>query len=284
MNRRNLMAAELLDALHVGVLLTDSRGRPMRANAAAQRLLGCQADASTPPGPGYRIVDRYPHDTTAYTQGLVYDGGVLYESTGQYGSSELRRVDLTTGAVEQAVSLPAERFGEGLALLGRELFQLTWKAGQAYIYDTAGLHLVDSARYEGEGWGLTTDGTSLILSDGSAWLRFFDPRTFKEQRSVEVHSADREPVTGINELEYADGDLFANVYQSDRLLRIDPARGLVTETIDLAGIMPGYDSRSTTEFVLNGIAYDRASGHLLVTGKRWPLLFRIALDRPIGGR
>jgi glutamine cyclotransferase len=258
------------------------RRHAWRAVVAVTALLGCRANASPPSGPGYRIVDRYPHDTTAYTQGLIYEGGVLYESTGRYGSSELRRVELASGVVEQAVALPAERFGEGIALLGRELFQLTWKAGQAYIYDTAGLRLVDSARYEGEGWGLTTDGSSLILSDGSAWLRFYDPATFKEQRSVEVRSAKREPVTGINELEYADGDLFANVYQSDRLLRIDPASGAVTETIDLAGIMPGFDARSTTEFVLNGIAYDRPNGHLLVTGKRWPLLFRIALDRPIG--
>lgn len=230
--------------------------------------------------PGYRILDRYTHDTTAYTQGLVYEGGSLYESTGQYGRSTLRRVDLQTGEVEQSVTLPRDRFGEGLALLDGRLYQLTWKAGIAYVYDAATLALTDSASYEGEGWGLTTDGTSLIMSDGTSRLRFLDPATFQVTRTLEVRFSSQSPVKSLNELEYIGGELFANVYQSDWILRIDPTSGIVKEVVDLVGIMPGYDAASTEEYVLNGIAYDHDTGHLLVTGKQWPLLFRIALDHP----
>jgi len=248
----------------------------------AMASTGCRADAAPPArGPGFRIIDRYVHDTTAYTQGLVYVDGVLYESTGQYGRSGVRRVDLATGAVERSVPISSDQFGEGLAMLGDRLYQLTWKSGVAYVYDTT-LRKLDSLQYQGEGWGLTTDGTSLIMSDGSDRLSFRDPVTFRVQRTLTVRFSSQAPVGNLNELEYVDGELFANVYQSDWILRIDPESGVVTEVIDLAGIMPGYDAASTEEFVLNGIAYDRTTHELLVTGKQWPLLFRIALDRPPG--
>lgn len=264
--------------------------RPLRslratgsALAACLALVGCRADAAPSRGPGYQIVGRYPHDSTAYTQGLVYEGGALYESTGQYGRSTVRRVELESGAVQQSVSLSSDRFGEGLALLDGRLYQLTWKSGIAYVYDATTLAPIDSIRYEGEGWGLTTDGSSLIMSDGTSRLRFLDPATFEVLRTLDVRFSSQSPVRSLNELEYVDGELFANVYQSDWILRIDPATGVVKDVVDLVGIMPGHDAASTDEFVLNGIAYDRATGHLLVTGKQWPLLFRIALDRRPGG-
>jgi len=247
-------------------------------------FVGCRADAAPARAPGYQIVDRYAHDTTAYTQGLVYEDRALYESTGQYGRSTLRRVDLQTGEVQESVSLSSDRFGEGLTLLDGRLYQLTWKSGVAYVYDATTLTPIDSIRYEGEGWGLTTDGTSLIMSDGTSKLRFVDPATFEVTRTLDVRFSSQSPVRSLNELEYIGGELFANVYQSDWILRIDPESGVVKEVVDLVGIMPGYDAASTEEFVLNGIAYDRETGHLLVTGKQWPLLFRIALDHPPGGQ
>lgn len=228
----------------------------------------------------YTVVRRLPHDTAAYTQGLVYAGGVFYESDGLYGQSRLRRVDVASGRTLASVSLDADRFGEGLALANGRLFQLTWKEHIGYEYDVVTLARVDSFSYEGEGWGLAFDGRWLIMSDGTANLRFLDPRSHRVGRQVSVHDG-ASPLLRINELEYIRGELFANIYQSDRIVRIDPATGAVRGWIDLAGLMPR-ERRPPGMDVLNGIAWDDASGHLFVTGKRWPILFELAL-RPAPG-
>lgn len=244
---------------------------------------GCAASAALPPPRGYVVVAEYPHDTSGYTQGLVYrQDGMLFESTGRYELSELREVELRTGTVRRRIALPPDKFGEGLTRLEGKLYQLTWHEGIAYIYDEASFRLIDSIRYVGEGWGLATDGISLIMSDGSDSLRIVDPATFELQRSVRVRYASNEAVTKLNELEYVNGELFANVYQSDWILRIDPVTGTVREVLDLSGLLPAYSATKSDENVLNGIAYDEATGHLLVTGKRWPRLFELKLDKPPG--
>jgi len=222
----------------------------------------------------FEVTARYPHDSTAYTQGLVCADGVLFESTGLYGQSELRRVDIRSGRVLAAVRLADDRFGEGLALLGGRLYQLTWKEGVAYVYDAATLALLDSLRYPGEGWGLATDGASLIMSDGSDSLRFVAPGTFRVQRVVHVRYQG-EPLHRLNELEYVKGDLFANVYQTNFVLRIDPGTGTVRELLDFSDLYP-QDRRPPWADVMNGIAVSD-SGELFLTGKLWPVLFRVRL-------
>ena len=225
----------------------------------------------------YEVVRRFPHDTTAYTQGLLYVDGQLYESTGQLGRSDVRRVDLETGRVQASTLLPTNRFGEGLALLGDKLYQLTWQTNVGYVYEAETLALVDSFTYAGEGWGLATDGASLIMSDGTANLRFLDPESFEVTREVTVQDQGSS-LTHINELEYVQGDLYANIYQSDRVVRIDPSTGNVQEWFNLSGFLP-QDERTRNTDVLNGIAYHEGSGNLLITGKFWPALFEIRLLR-----
>jgi glutaminyl-peptide cyclotransferase len=226
-------------------------------------------------GAAWRVVARVPHDTAAYTQGLVYASGALYESTGLYGLSEVRRADRATGRVDAARRLAPDRFGEGLTLLDGRLYQLTWQSMVGYVYDAATLAPLDSFRYDGEGWGLTTDGTVLIMSDGTAQLRFLDPSTFTVVREVTVRDHGS-PLSALNELEYVDGVLFANVYQSDWIVRVDPDSGTVLEWIDFKGLLPDRDRTPQTD-VLNGIAYDPDTGNLLLTGKRWPWLFEVQL-------
>jgi len=221
----------------------------------------------------YEVTARFPHDSSAYTQGLLYADGVLFESTGLNGRSDVRRVDLKSGRVLASRPLAANRFGEGLALLKGRLYQLTWKAGVAYTYDAATLAPRDSFNYPGEGWGLATDGTSLIMSDGSDSLRVLSPETFKVERVVHVHD-NGAPLYQINELEYVDGDLFANVYQSNWVLRIDPATGDVREIIDFADLYP---DRPTYAEVMNGIALAPDGKQLLLTGKFWPVMFQVRL-------
>jgi glutaminyl-peptide cyclotransferase len=226
----------------------------------------------------YDVTDHFSHDSTAYTQGLVWADSVLFESTGQYGHSDIRRVDLRSGRVLASRPLPADRFGEGLALLKGRLYQLTWKEGVAYTYDAATLTPRDSFHYAGEGWGLTTDGTSLIMSDGSDSLRFVSPATFQVQRVVHVRYKDA-PVLQVNELEYANGEILANVYQTNWVLRIDPATGLVREVIDFADLYP---DRPASADVMNGIAIAPDGKQLLLTGKFWPVLFQVRLRSPHG--
>lgn len=235
-------------------------------------LTVCGSTEHAPSG-SYEVTARFPHDPTAYTQGLLWSDGVLFESTGLYGHSDLRRVDLRSGRVLASRSLTADRFGEGLALLKGRLYQLTWKAGVAYTYDPATLAPGDSFRYAGEGWGLATDGTSLIMSDGSDSLRFLSPATFQVQRVVHVRYNDA-PLYQLNELEYVNGEVLANVYQSNWVLRIDPATGIVRQTIDFADLYP---DRPATAEVMNGIAIAPDGKQLLLTGKLWPVLFQVRL-------
>ena len=238
----------------------------------------------TPPGQGggqsrwgYRVVNTYPHDANAFTQGLVVVDGVMYESTGQLGRSSLRRVDIATGKVLQKLDVAAKHFAEGLAAWQNSLFQLTWQSGVVFVYDRASFKQTGTFPFAGEGWGLTQDGKRLILSDGSPVLRFFDPATFKQTGSITVKDAGK-PVSQINELEFVKGEIFANVWHTDRIARIDPATGAVTGWIDMAGLLkPG--EVTDNEAVLNGIAYDEKNDRLFVTGKLWPKIFEIKLER-----
>jgi glutamine cyclotransferase len=222
---------------------------------------------------GFEVTHTFPHDSTAYTQGLVWSGNVLYESTGLYGRSDVRMVDLHTGKVLASRPLAPDRFGEGLALLKGRLYQLTWQSGVAYTYDAATLAPRDSFQYAGEGWGLTMDGASLIMSDGSDSLRILSPETFRVQRVVHVRY-NGSPMRQLNELEYVKGDILANVYGSNWVLRIDPATGEVRELLDFADLYP---DRPTSAEVMNGIAVAPDSGQLLLTGKLWPVMFEIRL-------
>ena len=223
----------------------------------------------------YKIVHVYPHDAQAFTQGLVYESGVLYESTGLYGQSSLRADNLKTGAVLQRVDLPTKYFGEGLTNWHGTMIQLTWKADTAFVYDRFSFRLLRTLHYDCEGWGLTQDGRDLILSDGSSTLRFFEPSTFTEVRSIKV-TEDGKPIANLNELEYIHGEIYANIWHNDRIIRISPRTGQVLGFINLANLLPA-DERTDPEAVLNGIAYDPQNGHLFVTGKLWPKLFEIAV-------
>jgi glutamine cyclotransferase len=227
---------------------------------------------------GYRIVHSYPHDARAYTQGLVYRDGVLYESTGLHGRSSLRKVKLETGEVLQERAVDAEYFAEGLTDWDNRLIQLTWQSSVGFVYDLATFAPGRSFRYPGEGWGLTHDGKRLIMSDGqpAGQLRFLDPVSFRELGRITVRDQGA-PVANLNELEYVQGDILANVYQTDRICRINPATGAVTGWIDLSGLLPPADRPGAD--VLNGIAFDARGNRLFVTGKLWPRLFEIALER-----
>jgi glutaminyl-peptide cyclotransferase len=239
--------------------------------------LAAEAPVS-PAADGYQIVHAYPHDPNAFTQGLVYVDGHLYESTGLNGRSSLRMVELATGRVLQHHELPAEYFGEGLTNWGASLVQLTWKAGTALVYDRFSFALQRTLHYSGEGWGLTQDGRSLILSDGSAVLRFFDPRSSREIRRLTVVDKNGHPVPDLNELEYVRGEIYANVWHTDRIARISPRSGRVLGWIDLSGLMDK-SQLSDPDAVLNGIAYDSRLDRLFVTGKLWPKLFEIRVVR-----
>lgn len=241
-------------------------------SALAAAAFNCQGGSGSD---DFEVLRRFPHDTTAYTQGLLYEDGQLYESTGQLGRSQLRRVNLETGQVQASIALPNNRFGEGLALLEDKLYQLTWQTQVGYVYEVETLALVDSFAYEGEGWGLATDGTSLIMSDGTENLRFLDPESFEITKEVTVQDQGS-ALTSLNELEWVNGALYANIYQSNRIVRIDPSTGDVQAWFNLEGLLPR-DERTRNVDVLNGIAYHEDTGNLLVTGKFWPALFEIRL-------
>ena len=245
----------------------------------AGSLLATQAAKKTStasvPQYTYKIVKVYPHDPGAYTQGLVYKDGVFYEGTGLNGRSSLRKVRLESGEVLQRVDLPPEFFGEGIALLEGKIFQLTWKGGTGFIYDARDFHLLRKFSYPGEGWGLTTDGHLLYMSDGTPGIRVLNPESLKEVRRIKVHDG-TSPIAELNELEFINGEIFANIWQTDRIARISPHTGKVVGWIDLSGILsPMY--RRTTDAVLNGIAYDAQRKRLFVTGKLWPNVFEITL-------
>jgi glutamine cyclotransferase len=234
----------------------------------------------TPPASGlpvydYRIVNVYRHDPHAFTQGLVFEEGVFYEGTGLWGESSLRRVEPENGAVLQILSLPKQYFGEGITIWEDRIIQLTWKSRVGFVYDKDSFELLDTFGYPTEGWGITHDGTKLIMSDGSSTLYFWDPETLEEVGRVHVRD-DRGPVNMLNELEYVRGKILANVWQTDRIAVIDPETGRVTGWIDLAGLLQPEDHNQQVD-VLNGIAYDADGDRLFVTGKWWPKLFEIVL-------
>lgn len=228
---------------------------------------------------GYRVVNVYPHDADAYTQGLIYRDGFLFESTGLNGRSTLRKVNLESGKVVQQHRLGQSHFGEGLAAWKGQLIQLTWRSNIAFVYDFMSFAPRRTFSYQGEGWGLTEDGTQFVLSDGTDQLRFLHPETFREIRRIRVTDAGA-PVRALNELEFVRGEVYANVWHTDRIARISPQSGQVTGWIDLRGLMAtGY--RLDPEAVLNGIAYDATNNRLFVTGKLWPRLFEIrVVPRP----
>ncbi len=226
---------------------------------------------------GYQIVNIWPHDSNAFTQGLILQDGKLLESTGQEGFSSLRRVDPESGKILQKVDVPEPYFAEGIAELNGKVYQLTWQHQVGFIYDAQTFQKVGQFNYEGEGWGLATDGQSLILSDGSNRIRFLDPSSFRVTRTITVLDAGK-PINELNELEYVNGEIYANVWHDNRIATIDPQSGRVTSWIDLNGLMPEGELHDP-EAVLNGIAYDKANDRLIVTGKLWPRLFEIKIKR-----
>src|SRR5712671_5539198 len=242
---------------------------------ASTRVVGfAPRQPATPTLPiyGYTVVRAYPHDPAAFTQGLEYVDGVLYEGTGLNGRSSIRRVRLETGAVLKKHDIPAEHFGEGITVVKSDLFELTWQSGVAFVYNRDTFALKKTFKYSGEGWGLTHDGTNLIMSDGTEFLRILDPATFAERRRLRVTGVGQ-PVKNLNELEYVKGEIFANVWMTDYIARIDPSSGRVNGYIDLRGLLPARDM--PRDSVLNGIAYDAEKDRLFITGKLWPRLFEI---------
>ena len=221
----------------------------------------------------FEVVNDYPHDPHAFLQGLLWHEGCLYESTGLYGQSTLRRVDLATGRILQSIRLPSDLFGEGLALVGQHLIQLTWDSKLGFVYDRGSFALVRRFTYETEGWGLTYDGKMLIMSDGSSVLTYLDPVTFSPVRKLAVTMNGR-PVENLNELEFIEGRIWANAWQTDLILCIDPGTGHVNSYLNLRGILPE-KMRTGSEDVLNGIAYDARQKRIFVSGKLWPRIFEI---------
>jgi glutamine cyclotransferase len=243
-------------------------------------LAGCRGSRTDFSGedPVFRpaILDRLPHDPGAFTQGLLIDGDYWLESTGQYGASELREVRMADGGVVRRVALSPRLFGEGLALWNGKLFQLTWRERTAIVYDRETFQEIKRFRYPGEGWGLTNNDTHLFMSDGSSTIRVLDPRTFREIRRFEVRGS-RGPVTQLNELEWIDGEIWANIFQTNWIVRFSPENGRVLGFIDLHHLPPEEDIHPRQD-VLNGIAVDPATGYVWVTGKYWKALYRI--ERP----
>lgn len=249
------------------------------ARIVAAGLLAASASVeAAAPTLRWKIVAEHPHDASSFTQGLLWHEGRVFESAGQYGASQVMETTLATGSTLRATPLPANQFGEGLALLGGALWQLTWREGVLHRYDLA-LKPTGSLRYGGEGWGLASDGSALIISNGTATLSWLDPTVPRLLRTVEVRDGDT-PIHNLNELEWVNGQLYANVWMTERIARINPATGLVTGWLDLAplkakaGITPAGEAQGA---VLNGIAWRSDKGHLLVTGKYWPKLFELQL-------
>jgi glutamine cyclotransferase len=233
----------------------------------------------------YEIVKTYPHDPKAFTQGLEFHDGVLYEGTGGDGEnndpffSSLRKVDFATGKVSQKYDLPREYFGEGITILGDKIYQLTWREMTAFEYDLKDFKLLRELRYSGEGWGLTNDGTNLIMSDGTHVIRFVNPQDFKTVRTIVVNDERGKPVMQLNELEFVKGEIWANIWQTGWIVRIDPATGKLLGRVDMNKLSDEVQEKNPHADVLNGIAYDPAGDRLFVTGKLWPSLFEIKVNQ-----
>lgn len=236
-------------------------------------LIGCKPKGNAL---SYELIQSHPHDSTCYTQGLEFDGETLLESGGKYGESDVRRVNPQTGEVLQSRKIPSLMFAEGVTVLNGELWLLTWKEKIALVLDPKTFELLRRHSYEGEGWGITHDGSRLIMSNGSSTLTIRDPKDFKVIKEIQV-TRDGRPIEGINELEYVDGEIFANIYTKDEIVRIDAESGKVTGVLDLSALRGQLVQGKTAAEELNGIAHDRTTGHLWVTGKHWSKIFEIAI-------
>ena len=239
-------------------------------------LLPAAAAYAALPTYDFKVVRSYPHDTQAFTEGLLYRDGFLYESTGLNGKSSIRKVDLASGKVLQSKDIPPQYFGEGLTVWGDTLVGLTWQTQTGFVFDLKTFEVKSQFSYPGEGWGLASNGKELVLSDGSATLRFLDPKTFLEVRRVKV-TADGIAVNQLNELEVVEGEIFANIWHTNTIARIDPASGKIVGWIDLGKLYPEAGKGQNGENVLNGIAWDAEKKRLFVTGKLWPKIYEIKL-------
>lgn len=248
----------------------DSAPRPYRQNLRAHVLTQRDVPVYT-----YKIIATYPHDETSFTQGLLINDGYLYEGTGRYRRSKLLKIRLRTGEVLKQLHLAPRYFGEGIAIIDTRIFQLTWKSNIGFVYDKTSFERKGSFRYPTQGWGLTTDGKELIMSNGSASLTFFDPGTMEKTREITVRDH-RGKVGYLNELEYIRGEIYANIWTTDLIARISPETGLITGWIDLTCINPAI-MKLRRSGVLNGIAFNKETGALIITGKCWPRLYEIAL-------
>lgn len=249
----------------------------MRLLAGLALLLAAPAAAQSIPIETAQVVARYPHDSRAFTEGLLYHDGALYEATGEPGRSSIRKVDLKTGKVLQKVEIPPPTFGEGIAIWKDEIVSLTWKQHTGWRWSLQDFRKLSEFHYPGEGWALTSDGAHLLMSDGSDQIRVLDPETMKELRRIGV-TANGRPLDNINELEWVDGEILANVWMTNAIARIDPATGKVTGWIDLSALTAEVDPRGPDD-VPNGIAWDAAAKRLFVTGKDWPTLFEIKVPK-----
>ncbi len=290
----------LLGALHLAAIYPflacgeNNAGVPRRENAPTTNTAQTtNAAGARPPAPQpqddstamdagipvytYEVVNSWPHDPKAFTQGLAYHDGYLYESTGHHGTSSLRKVELKTGKVKKKHSVPEQYFAEGMTIFHDKVFQLTWQSRVCFFYDLKSFELLGEFHHGGEGWGITDDDKHLIMSDGTHQLRFLDPNNFLTVRIISVlHN--NQPLKDLNELEYIKGEIYANIWHSEKIVRIDPTNGHILGWIDLAGLRPP-DVPQDTDNVLNGIAYDEKEDRLFVTGKRWTKLFEIRLKK-----
>lgn len=280
-NRRSIrqLSSKLTCTLLLPALMASSMAAACAGEQADKNVNAMPAPAtSRTPTYSFEVVRTYPHAVDAYTQGLLFHEGRLFEGTGQYGESDIREVELESGRVIRKHELSdSSYFGEGIVIVDDKLIEITWKSGVAFIYDWKTFDPKGQFKYEGEGWGLTWDGTSIVMSNGSPTIVFRDPKTFAATRTIEVND-NGTPVTKLNELEWVKGEIWANVYQTDQIVRINPADGKVVGWIDLAGILPAVDRTAKTE-VMNGILYDAKADRLFVTGKYWPKMFEIKLKQ-----
>ena len=266
-----------MDCLIAGVLFTSASFAEL-----PERITSLSLAAKPPEQVTLRYLATLPHDRSAYTQGLLWNDGSLYESTGHYGQSTLRRVEPKSGKVTARVPIPPRFFAEGLALVDDSLFLLTWRENFCFVFDKATLQIKGEFRYPGEGWGLTDDGESLIMSDGSNVIRFFDPKTFKQKRKIEVVDTLKNqrsmPIRNLNELEWINGEIWANVWQTTRIVRIDPKKGTVLGWFELAPFVPPEHRNDNEDRVLNGIAFDPETKHVYITGKYWNVMYQFQLE------
>jgi len=259
----------------------DSEGTKFGQNTEATNIA---RQSSTTKTYTYEIIKVYPHDPKAFTQGLVYYKGFLYEGTGGRKRddfhSSLRKVELETGNILKKIDLPGEYFGEGIAILGDKVYQLTWQEGTAFVYDLQDFQLLKKFNYSGEGWGLTTDGVNLFMSDGTHVIRVINPENFETLRTITVLDQKNRPIMNLNELEYIKGEIWANIWQTPQIVRIDPASGKILGWIDLSKLANQIAREDSNADVLNGIAYDPEHDRIFVTGKKWRKLFEIKVIEP----